>query len=69
MKAQAAALLAGAYRLTALLDRYGDATVDAAIAEIRARAAAQMRAMIATIPEGPGRPKPSSTATASSTSP
>ena len=52
VKAQASALLVGAERLTALLDRYGDATVAAAIAEIRARAAAQMRAMIAAIPEG-----------------
>jgi N-methylhydantoinase B len=52
VKAQASALLVGAERLTALLDRYGDATVAEAIAEIRARAAAQMRAMIATIPEG-----------------
>ena len=53
VKAQAAALLTGAARLTALLDRYGDATVTQAIAEIRTRAATQMRAMIATIPDGP----------------
>ena len=39
VKAQAAALVLGADRLTALLDRYGDATVTAAIAEIRTRAA------------------------------
>ncbi len=52
VRAQASALLVGADRLTALLDRYGDATVEAAIAEIRARAARQMRAMIATIPDG-----------------
>jgi N-methylhydantoinase B len=52
VRAQASALLVGADRLTALLDRYGDATVEAAIAEIRDRAATQMRAMIATIPEG-----------------
>ena len=52
MKAQAAALLTGAHRLTALLDRYSDATVTQAIAEIRTRAATQMRAMIATIPPG-----------------
>ena len=52
VKAQASALLVGAERLAALLDRYGDATVEAAVAEIRARAAAQMRAMIAMIPDG-----------------
>jgi N-methylhydantoinase B len=52
VKAQASALLVGAERLTALLDRYGDATVTAAIAEIRARARTQMQAMIALIPEG-----------------
>jgi N-methylhydantoinase B len=57
VKAQASALLVGAERLTALLDRYGDATVAAAITEIRARAAAQMRAMIAEIPEGAYRSK------------
>ena len=33
VSAQASALLVGADRLTALLDRYGDATVTAAIAE------------------------------------
>ncbi len=52
VRAQAAALLTGAARLTALLDRYGDAAVTDAIAEIRTRAATQMRAMIATIPSG-----------------
>ncbi len=52
VRAQAAALLVGSSRLTALLDRYGDATVTEAIAEIRTRAATQMRAMIALIPEG-----------------
>ena len=52
VRAQHAALLVGADRLTALLDRYGDATVAEAIAEIRSRAARQMRAMIALIPEG-----------------
>jgi len=55
VKAQAAALNVGAARLTALLDRYGDDTVTAAIAELRARAAQQMRAFVATIPEGPHR--------------
>jgi N-methylhydantoinase B len=53
VKAQAAALMVGEERLDALLDRYGDETVRAAIAELRARAAAQMRAAIAAIPEGP----------------
>ncbi|MFO1144605.1 MAG: hydantoinase B/oxoprolinase family protein [Amaricoccus sp.] len=52
VRAQHAALLVGADRLTALLDRYGDATVAAAIAEIGGRAARQMRAMIALVPEG-----------------
>lgn len=52
VKAQASALLVGAERLVALLDRYGDATVTAAIAEMRRLAAAQMRAMIALIPPG-----------------
>ncbi len=52
VRAQASALLVGAARLTALLDRYGDLTVAAAIAEIRTRAATQMRAMIALVPEG-----------------
>ena len=52
VRAQHAALLVGADRLTALLDRYGDATVAEAIAEIRARAARQMRAMIGLIPQG-----------------
>ena len=52
VKAQAAALLVGEARLDRLLDRYGDATVVAAIAELRRRAAAQMRAHIAAIPDG-----------------
>jgi N-methylhydantoinase B len=52
VKAQAAALSVGEARLNALLDRYGDETVRAAIAELRERAAQQMRAFIATIPEG-----------------
>lgn len=51
VKAQAAALLVGERRLNALLDRYGDATVREAIAELRARAAVQMRAFVAGIPE------------------
>jgi N-methylhydantoinase B len=52
VKAQAAALLVGERRLNALLDRYGDDTVRAAIAELRRRAAVQMRAFVATIAEG-----------------
>ncbi len=52
IKAQAAALATGEKRLTALLDRYGAGVVDAAIAELRTRAAQQMRAKIATIPDG-----------------
>ncbi|MCE9658807.1 MAG: hydantoinase B/oxoprolinase family protein [Burkholderiales bacterium] len=52
IKAQAAALATGQARLAALLDRYGDATVDAAVAELKRRAARQMREKIATIPDG-----------------
>ncbi|MCT7376461.1 hydantoinase B/oxoprolinase family protein [Chelativorans salis] len=52
IRAQAAALEVGAERLAEVLDRYGDDTVRAAIAELRARAAAQMRARIADIPDG-----------------
>ncbi len=52
IKAQAAALATGEKRLTALLDRYGADRVDEAIAELKRRAAAQMRARIATIPDG-----------------
>ena len=50
--AQRAALLVGEARLTALLDRYGDATVSEAIAEMRQLAARQMRKEIAAIPHG-----------------
>jgi N-methylhydantoinase B len=52
IQAQAAALAVGEKRLTDLLDRYGADTVDAAIVELKARAARQMRAKIATIPDG-----------------
>src|SRR5690606_28289889 len=52
VKAQAAALAVGDRRLTALLDRYGADVVDAAIVELKARAEQQMRAKIATIPDG-----------------
>lgn len=57
IKAQAAALHVGEDRLTAILDRYGDDTVVAAIAELRRRAAERMRAAIATIPDGIYRSK------------
>jgi N-methylhydantoinase B len=52
IQAQAAALAVGEKRLTALLDRYGAETVEAAIGELKHRAARQMRARIATIPDG-----------------
>lgn len=52
IKAQAAALSVGKSRLEALLDRYGVETVRDAIDELKKRAAAQMRARIAPIPDG-----------------
>jgi N-methylhydantoinase B len=52
IRAQAAALEVGAERLGEVLDRYGDETVKMAIAELRRRAAEQMRARIAAIPDG-----------------
>ncbi|MCB1366361.1 MAG: hydantoinase B/oxoprolinase family protein [Rhodobacteraceae bacterium] len=52
VKAQAAALKVGEARLNDLLDRYGDDVVSEAIAELRIRAAEQMRARIADIPDG-----------------
>ncbi|QFT59937.1 Acetophenone carboxylase delta subunit [Sulfitobacter sp. THAF37] len=52
VKAQAAALMVGEERLNALLDRYGDDVVRAAIAELRHRAEAQMRNLIDEIPDG-----------------
>ena len=52
IKAQAAALMVGQDRLSAILDRYGDDTVVAAIAELRRRAALQMRAHISDIADG-----------------
>ena len=52
IRAQAAALEIGERRLTALLDRYGAATVETAIAELKAASARQMRARIASIPAG-----------------
>ncbi|MGB0852549.1 MAG: hydantoinase B/oxoprolinase family protein [Pikeienuella sp.] len=52
VKAQAAALMVGEERLNALMDRYGDDVVAEAIAELKTRAADQMRACIADIPDG-----------------
>ena len=52
IKAQAAALTVGERRFAALLDRYGKDVVEACIAELRTRAEQQMRAKIATIPDG-----------------
>ena len=52
IKAQAAALTVGDRRLTLLLDRYGKDVVEEAIIELKKRAAQQMRAKIATIPDG-----------------
>ena len=52
IKAQAAALTVGERRLTVLLDRYGRELVDHAVVELKARAAQQLRAKIATIPDG-----------------
>ncbi|PSL17199.1 hydantoinase B/oxoprolinase family protein [Shimia abyssi] len=52
VKAQAAALLVGEKRLNALMDRYGDDVVREAIAELRTRAAQQMRSFINGIPDG-----------------
>ena len=52
VKAQAAALLVGAERLGRILDRYGDDVVKEAIAELRQRAADQMRANVRLIPNG-----------------
>ena len=52
IKAQVAALWVGERRLTALLDRYGHDIVEVAIDEMRVRAARQMRAAIAHIPDG-----------------
>lgn len=52
MKAQIGALNVGEKRLTELLDRYGEETVEACINEFRARSARQMRAKIAAMPDG-----------------
>ena len=52
VQAQAAALRVGEQRLHELLNRYGDDTVTESIAELRTRAAQQMRACIAEIAPG-----------------
>lgn len=52
IRAQTAALRVGQERLFAILDRYGDDTVVAAIAELRTRAAERMCAEISSIPDG-----------------
>jgi N-methylhydantoinase B len=52
LNGQIAALDLGARRLDELLDDYGDATVGDALVELRARAAQQMQAIIAELPEG-----------------
>jgi len=52
IRAQIGALKTGEKRLTALLDRYGDNTVEIAIAELADRSEKQMRACIAAIPDG-----------------
>ncbi|AMS39413.1 hydantoinase B/oxoprolinase family protein [Aminobacter aminovorans] len=57
IRAQAAALHVGQDKLFQILDRYGDETVSAAIAELRRRAAEQMRAHIAALPDGIYRSK------------
>ncbi len=57
IRAQAAALMVGQDRLYELLDRYGDRIVTDCIAELRRRAADQMRARIRAIPDGTYRSK------------
>ena len=52
IKAQVGALTVGERRLTALLDRYGADTVEAAIGELKARSEQQMRAYIESVPDG-----------------
>lgn len=52
IKAQASALTVGERRFTALLDRYGADTISSCITELKDRAELQMRAKIATIPDG-----------------
>ena len=52
MRAQLGALSIGEQRLTALLDKYGETTVSAVIAEMRTRSETLMRAHIEAIPDG-----------------
>ena len=52
LQAHLSALDLGGARVAALLDEYGAATVGSALAELRARAAAQIRAEIAALPDG-----------------
>ncbi len=52
VKAQAAALLVGQERLNRLIDRYGASQLRQAIAELKARAARQMRQRISSIADG-----------------
>lgn len=52
VKAQAAALMIGERRLTQLIDRYGEDTVQRAIIELKKQASEQTRAVIADIPDG-----------------
>jgi N-methylhydantoinase B len=47
-----AGLTVGEKRLTELVNRYGEATVSACIAELRRRSDQMMRAHIAKIPDG-----------------
>src|SRR4029434_3027756 len=51
IKAQVAALTVGEKRLTALLDRYGEPTVTACIAELRRRSGRMMRGPLRHIPD------------------
>src|SRR5690606_23149923 len=52
LNGQINALELGERRMAALLDDYGDATVAACLVELKARAAAMMRAQIAELPQG-----------------
>ena len=52
IRAQIGALKTGEKRLTALLDRHGAETVEAAIVELKTRSAKMMRARIAEVPDG-----------------
>jgi len=52
LQAQLSALDLGIARMDALVDQYGAATIAAAFAELRSRAAAQLRAELAALPDG-----------------